>query len=311
MLRDSTILNVSSNTDARTSDNSTSDEPYFYLEVCRGRTQFPRRPVFSEQCLIGCGQECDLRLGGDDMPLLHSQIVSDDDGLWLEAIASAPTLQVNGSSENYVALCDGDRIDIGPFSFLVHVPVRTASHAHEEFWDIQDDHDPLNLDAMSAADLVAYIECEQESVDRYEGRRELGAKALLQMAGNRVPTVHKHKSQPVRLHESFNATHPEPQSLPLNASTGDSSTADPSDQLLDSSLLTNFEHVIHELDSFSRVLESRTQRLSQQEVNYAETVAVLLDVQHKLTIQLETVLTQFLELQHKSQAPTKNTRAIA
>src|SRR3712207_3653250 len=44
--------------------------PLLYLEVSRGRTGFPLRPVRTPRFLIGSAEACQLRLGGSEMPAL-------------------------------------------------------------------------------------------------------------------------------------------------------------------------------------------------------------------------------------------------
>src|SRR4051812_43150982 len=83
------------------------------LEVCRGRTEHPLRPVHSERFLIGSSPRCDLRLGGEDMPPLHSLIVIDGTDVWLEAVAPRPHLVVNDRPQSSVRLADGDHIRVG------------------------------------------------------------------------------------------------------------------------------------------------------------------------------------------------------
>src|SRR5690349_7584916 len=46
----------------------------FFIEIHRGRTEFPSRPIGLQQFLIGAGVECDLRLGGTQMPAVHSRL---------------------------------------------------------------------------------------------------------------------------------------------------------------------------------------------------------------------------------------------
>ena len=66
------------------------------LEICRGRTRFPERPVAGPRFFIGSGEGCDLRLGGDLLPSIHSLIQTRGEGLFLEPIAANPPLLVNG-----------------------------------------------------------------------------------------------------------------------------------------------------------------------------------------------------------------------
>src|SRR5688500_1252666 len=50
-----------------------------WLEVRRGRTRAPRRAVRRQRFLIGAGSNCQLQLGGSDIPILHSILLVDED----------------------------------------------------------------------------------------------------------------------------------------------------------------------------------------------------------------------------------------
>src|SRR4051812_40972215 len=82
--------------------------PLLCLEVCRGTTQFPRRPFPAGRFLIGAGAECDMRLGGSEMPALHSILQVDARGMTIEAVAQAPQLKLNGKVTQGARLRVGD-----------------------------------------------------------------------------------------------------------------------------------------------------------------------------------------------------------
>src|SRR5438445_6580351 len=104
----------SASADTGVSDRSSLSLPvHLVLEVTRGRTRFPRRPVTSPRFLIGAGSTCDLRLGGERMPALHSMITLSGREITLEAIAAEPALTVNGRLVQTTNLHDSDAIDVG------------------------------------------------------------------------------------------------------------------------------------------------------------------------------------------------------
>ena len=88
------------------------------LEVTKGHTRFPRRPVTHPRFLIGAGSTCDLRLGGEGMPALHSLITVSGRAITLEAIAATPALRVNGRVVQTTVLHDGDVIGVGEVELL-------------------------------------------------------------------------------------------------------------------------------------------------------------------------------------------------
>lgn len=172
---------------------STTDN--LWLEVRRGRTRARRRPVRSRRFLIGAGSNCQLQLGGEEIPILHSILLVDDEGAHIDAVVSSPELLVNGIPQRAADLHDGDVFSIGRFEFAVNVPDQFA--ASQAAVDELPLDDAADVETMSAAELVARIEREQAAVERFENSRSEGAAALLQsiarrareLAGERVSTV--------------------------------------------------------------------------------------------------------------------------
>ena len=76
--------------DGRDSESGrpTTIDTHLVLEICRGRTDHPLRPVQSPRFLIGSSPRCDLRLGGAEIPPLHTLIFVDGADIWVEAMAS-------------------------------------------------------------------------------------------------------------------------------------------------------------------------------------------------------------------------------
>src|SRR5262249_35684853 len=95
--------------------------PRLVLEITRGKTRFRDRPVTGPRFLIGAGVTCDLRLGGERDPPLHSLVTVDPTGVHIEAIVTVPTLIVNGRGVHDAALSDGDVISIGEVELVARV----------------------------------------------------------------------------------------------------------------------------------------------------------------------------------------------
>ncbi len=88
-----------------------------WLEVRRGRTRFPHRPLALDRILIGAGTNCHLQLGSD-LPMLHT-LLTREQGRWrVEAIAPEPALLVNGTTCRCQTLCANDVIRIAEFEFV-------------------------------------------------------------------------------------------------------------------------------------------------------------------------------------------------
>src|SRR4029077_7646382 len=173
--------NFSAQAELGVSDQSSLSLPvHLVLEVTRGRTRFRRRPVTHSRFLIGAGATCDLRLGGDRMPALHSIITIADREITLEAIAAEPDLTVNGRLIRNALLHDGDMIGIGEVELLARLEAGHAPAAVEQPDGVTNgtiDADRPLAD-ISAAELVDLIEQEEQAIEDFESRQRDGANAL-------------------------------------------------------------------------------------------------------------------------------------
>lgn len=173
------------------------------LQVARGRTRFPSRPISGARFLIGAAEECDLQLGGLDIPELHSLLVRENDRLRLECLVPTPPVFVNGRQVSEALLHVGDVIDIGPLRFILrdddgpHGDGRSASNpeptrrttlaprtegATSRRDGATDEFENENPGDLSAAALVDRIERELDLVDEFESGRRRGLAALLAAA---------------------------------------------------------------------------------------------------------------------------------
>lgn len=264
---DRTLERMARQTASRTAADRAADENTpITLEVVRGKTRFPRRKITEGNFLIGADSDCDLRLGGDEMPPLHSVIHLEQSGAWLESLAPAPTLSVNGHSVRAHHLEDGDRIRIGEFEFLAHyvLPTVRADHAVPDDSDahilpmLADDGDNLlNLGELSPAELVELIEREEAQVREFETRRALGAAALWQAVQEQIEELDaEHDEAPLRL------ANPEPTQLP------------------------------RQVAQLRTLLDARMQGLMKQEALFTAAASQLLDAQQSLAQQIESLLQQ-------------------
>lgn len=262
--------------------------PPLLLEIERGRTRFPLRPVRSNRFLIGSGANCDLRLGGH-MPLLHSILLVEGNEVTLEAVSPVPPLKVNGHEVETARLRDGDRIELGSFEIVVRRPEFGIAPQTAENPEADDSDDFAGADpaSMSAAELVAAIEREEALVDEYEQGVSDGAAALLQAALSRP-----REAPAVKLAD------------PPAAPTGSRRRSAAEERVL-----RELEQAIARLDDFTRRLEERSQRLARREEGYAEAATVLLETQAKLAEQVEALCRKVASLESaREMGPT---RAIA
>lgn len=165
-----------------------------WLEIARGRTLYPRRPISAERFLIGAGSNCHLQLGGDGMPFLHSLIVRCGDALAIEAFVSAPELRVNGAVVRTAELTDGDRLSIGPFEFTLHLQVSAEAEPSDPLYapiplEVAVEADEQPTAELSAAELIEKIEAHEAEAAEFDDRQRRGVAALLQAARSTAAEV--------------------------------------------------------------------------------------------------------------------------
>lgn len=148
-------------------------EAAFGLEICRGRTEHSFRPITGNRFVIGSAPECDLRLGGDMVPAVHSQIHVDEGKAWIEAVAPRPPLVINDEDRETARLADGDTIVIDGFTFT---------------WKTMQDVESGSVEASSltASELVDHLERDVELVTAHDTATRRGTTTLLEAALGRI-----------------------------------------------------------------------------------------------------------------------------
>ena len=320
------------------STSPVSDLRELALEICRGKTQFPLRPITGERCLIGAGDKCDVRLGGSEIPLLHSLLYQDGTDIWLEAIAPSPKLLVNGKPHDDGPISVGDQISIDCFEFIVR---QADSQAAQPMVDcserrkrrsapkvrisvknnhalralIRPNNDQIELDVtelesldisdLSASELVDLIEQEEKLIEEFEAKRVAGAEALLQTIKTRMDSIAR-VAMPdsdrlaVGTDENESQLDETTPTLSLNSiAEGERQTTS------ESSMLHQIEEVLEELDLFSESLQKRSDSLLQRESTFAEATAALLDLQNKMATQMETLTNRLSSLPDERQTQSR------
>jgi hypothetical protein len=254
------------------------------LEVSRGRTRFPRRPVTSPRFLIGSAITCDLRLGGADIPAIHSLIVHSDDGYELETLVGDPELKVNGEAVQQAWLRDGDRIEIGTIE-LTALMVAEAPFVPQPI-----SADRPALEQMSTAELVDYIEHEQDQLARHELSRHAGAAALLQEVRRLATQPASQKPLPNRRIDQAEPEVSRPHSLPrIPAVEVPPALQDPAE----------VRALGEQMAALSQELRLTLESAGQREGQYAQSLADLLLVQQRLARQLADVTDTVEQLRQK------------
>jgi signal transduction histidine kinase len=281
---------------------------HLVLEVSRGRTQFRRRPVRGPRFLIGSAPACDLRLGGEEIPALHSIIVVGQAGILLESIAAQPPLMVNGRGVNSTSLHDGDKIEIGNVELIART---VAGHAPAEprpqpaARSVTES--AARVGELSAAELIDLIEAEEAEVARYDDRRRAGAKALVDalMSRRRRGEADVPKA-PVKAPHFLSKR---PQVLAAQAAA---SQEDDERWQEDPRIQEELDELGRQLAALSHELKNGLNRATQREAQYAAATGLLLELQHKLVSQIEAVVSHVESLKSQSQMQgSPRGRAIA
>lgn len=317
-------------------ENSPQHSPLI-LEILHGRTRFRQRPVTGTRFTIGSGAACDLRLGGADMPPLHSLITVAGDEIELEAIAPEPAVLVNGRVASTYHLQNGDVIRIGTVEMLARIgpagrrpAAESAALAHAGWMTPEIERNPADL---SAAELVEQIEKEQALVDQFEGKQQLGADSLVQALIGRLAEfeekrrlgadilaqalVNRRSRGSRRVLQTGSAApipaphfHLKPPRRTAEIMAGGTSeSAQP--HSADAVFVHDLEQLGQSLSELSQELQRTALRASEREASYASATTLLLDAQQKLASQFEVLLSQ-VESLREQQSPTRlRQRAIA
>lgn len=173
--------------------------PGMWLEIRKGKTNFPLRPISGERFLIGAGSHCHLQLGGDHVPMLHSLLVIDGQTVHLEAVVAEPPLLVNGEARRTVELQDEDLVSIGDFEFAFHriASAESASSGSDTAFPVGNEISGVtDLSQLSVPELVGLIEEEAEQITTFSRSREQAAAALID-AAHRFDSNHCRISVPL------------------------------------------------------------------------------------------------------------------
>lgn len=239
---------------------TTHSDGALFFQITRGRTKHPTRPIIRNRFLIGSGEWCDLRLGGS-MPVLHSVLRVDGTSVWLEAVVDAPPLHVNGRAIGSCELTDGDEISIGAFSLKLCDARNVQHEALMKPIDIEellglDRDDEEDVTELSAAELLQRIERDEQLVEEFQKRRDLGSAALLE-----------------RLEHELDS---------------ESAQAEPEEQSVQ--VLRELQAAMSELNDLAIELKQRSGEMTGEEFSQATTS--LLDFQQDVSGRLDSVLGQ-------------------
>ena len=120
----------------KTHDRHSTPRPHFrtelpsvQLEITRGRARDKIRHVEGRTFFIGSGSDCDLVLGDDHFPELHSYLLLTSQAVVIRHLGQQPTMFVDGRPHSRAVLTDQARIQIGPYEFTMHIAARPTTEA--------------------------------------------------------------------------------------------------------------------------------------------------------------------------------------
>ncbi len=230
------------------------------LEITRGRTRFPLRPVQGTEFLIGSAADCDLQIA-KSYPEFYALITPVDGCIRISPLAIDPPLEINDvcvDSSVATRLANGDRLAIGEIEMTVHVDELADSG--------------LAVSGLSAQQLVDLLDQEMQEVEAYESRMRQGATALLE---------HVQASAEAPVAEAPVAEVPV---VEVPVAEAELSPAD-----VARTLMAELSEVMRALDAFAADLDQRADRLHRREGDYQRAAEFLISAQHTLARQIETV----------------------
>ncbi len=264
--------------------------PRMILEICRGRTRFPQRPISGPRYFIGSGPGCDLRLGGTDFPAIHSLIQTRENGVWFETLADSPAVHINGELTHGEWLRDGDRIEIGAFQFLAHllpmlppIAINTAELPRRTVAQVSE---------LSASELADRLDDEMAGVAHFENGQRAGAQALLQAM----------RRQKLLTPQTVRVTVKRAQPQPVVVAAANAAQHD---------FQGDLERLSKDLEDLASTLERRSETISKREIQFAQAAESLLESQRQLVSQLESALERAAELAAAREVPMKPTIRVS
>ncbi|MDB5392081.1 MAG: hypothetical protein JWM11_7727 [Planctomycetaceae bacterium] len=270
--------------------------PRMILEICRGLTRFPQRPISGPRFFIGSGPGCDLRLGGESFPAIHSLIQTRENGVWFETLAAEPLARLNGELTRGEWLRDGDRIEIGAFQFLAHVLPELPPSAFGTA--TRSARGPAeHLGELSAAELTERLEGEMGHVERFERGRNAGAQALLQALKQQTRTSDvRHGVAPMFVQ---------------NRTRTAASEVSHSVTEAEAEFRVDLDRLCRDLEELTKVLERRSETISHRELQFAQVAESMVDAQRELVSQLESALETAANLRDSHSEPMKPTIRVS
>lgn len=146
------------------------------LVVTFGTTARRRRLLSKPTSLLGRGKGCDIRLDAVEISTVHCIISHTATGLAIRDCESRVGTLVNEQPIREGTLRDGDVLQLGPFSFRVHIPSEWSGPGREDTANLgaaeTRNHPADATDLSEVAERIFAIEERERELDRERGELE-------------------------------------------------------------------------------------------------------------------------------------------
>lgn len=243
--------------------NHIENEPKLYLEIVKGSTEFPNRPVYEGVFLIGAGTNCDLRIGGTNTPAVHSIVRADEGNVHIESLSRKPALRVNSQPCEAATLNDGDHIQVGSIQMVARFQPLAVAATLPLPVTRQPEPEPPHTDVskLSAEALLTLLEQDIALVENDIAGQNAAADRLMDAARDRIDIASDTMDQTVSVVDD-----------PLHDSHAEA------------------EQLIVALNRIADDLNLRVDHLNKKEEVYTEAAQDLLAMQNRFASLLERVL---------------------
>jgi pSer/pThr/pTyr-binding forkhead associated (FHA) protein len=116
--------------ESSTSPSGPPAPPHVSLHIVRGQARERVRHVNTPAFLIGSASDCDLVIGDLQFPRVSAYLIVHSSGVFARHLGFEPEMIVNGRQATRVALHDGDRLQLGPYEFIVGIERRRTDPEH-------------------------------------------------------------------------------------------------------------------------------------------------------------------------------------
>jgi hypothetical protein len=139
-----------------------------FLRIADDSRRFPFRPMPVGLFLIGRGEGCDLRIGNDLLPDMHSVIQVKQDSAEIFHVAGQPPLILNGEPVRSAQLSDGDVIEVGDVRCLFRFCEAAVAAEESSTHAITPDSTAPELIAGMESELALIDALQRDSGDRLQ-----------------------------------------------------------------------------------------------------------------------------------------------